>query len=161
MENHKVYSHESSFFFSFCAWRIFEHFFSHASQFLVWAPQICLTHWTCLRSGISERYVKQILYLFMNFSYEGVFDEYLHVKFEVNEVITILSFVKWNKNYVSTMIKGFYVVLLCKIKNAWIFRFWPLYQNFQRHQLPKGDIGMYKLLINGFPNISSAKIKLF
>lgn len=35
----------------------------------------------------------------MNFSYEGVFDEYLHVKFEVNEVITILSFVKRNENY--------------------------------------------------------------
>lgn len=28
------------------------------------------------------------------YSYEGVFNEYLHVKFEVNEVITILSFVK-------------------------------------------------------------------
>lgn len=36
----------------------------------------------------------------MNFSYEGVFDEYLHVKSEVNEVIiTILSFVKRNENY--------------------------------------------------------------
>lgn len=36
----------------------------------------------------------------MNFSYEGVFDEYLYVKFEVNEVIIILSFVKRNENYV-------------------------------------------------------------
>lgn len=35
----------------------------------------------------------------MNFSSEGVFDEYLHVKSEVNEVITILSFVKRNENY--------------------------------------------------------------
>lgn len=34
------------------------------------------------------------------YSYEGVFDEYLHVKSEVNEVIiTILSFVKRNENY--------------------------------------------------------------
>lgn len=35
----------------------------------------------------------------MNFCYEGVFDEYLHVKFEVNEVITLLSFVKRKENY--------------------------------------------------------------
>lgn len=35
----------------------------------------------------------------MNFSYEGVFDEYLYVKFEVNEVIIIIfSFVKRNEN---------------------------------------------------------------
>lgn len=33
------------------------------------------------------------------YSYEGVFNKYLHVKFEVNEVITILSFVKRNENY--------------------------------------------------------------
>lgn len=33
------------------------------------------------------------------YSYEGVFNEYLHVKFEVNEVITILRFVKRNENY--------------------------------------------------------------
>lgn len=33
------------------------------------------------------------------YSYEGVFDEYLHVKSEVNEVIiTILSVVKRNEN---------------------------------------------------------------
>lgn len=32
------------------------------------------------------------------YSYEGVFNKYLHVKFEVNEVITILSFVKRNEN---------------------------------------------------------------
>lgn len=44
--------------------------------------------------------IKQILYLFMNFCYEGVFDEYLHVKFEVNEVIiTLLSFVKRKESY--------------------------------------------------------------
>lgn len=35
----------------------------------------------------------------MNFCYEGVFDEYLHVKFEVNEVITLLSFVKRKESY--------------------------------------------------------------
>lgn len=33
------------------------------------------------------------------YSYEGVFNKYLHVKFEVNEVIAILSFVKRNENY--------------------------------------------------------------
>lgn len=33
------------------------------------------------------------------YSYEEVFNKYLHVKFEVNEVITILSFVKRNENY--------------------------------------------------------------
>lgn len=35
----------------------------------------------------------------MNFCYEGLFDEYLHVKFEVNEVITLLSFVKRKESY--------------------------------------------------------------